>query len=126
MKRFQDLHVWEKAHQLVLTIYRVAKQFPRDEQYGLVSQMRRAAVSVTANIVEGRKRTVREFMNFMGISEGSLEELKYYMWLARDLGYLSSPAATACYHDAEEIGRMLHGLRTYVSREVQHENSRVR
>jgi four helix bundle protein len=84
-------------------------RFPRDEQFGLVSQMRRAAVSVPASIAEGfKKRSRPDKVRFYNISQGSLEELRYYLILSRDLGYLGdSDSAQA---NLDEVGRMLHGL----------------
>src|SRR3989338_1345756 len=94
MKRFEALIVWQKAHQLVLDIYQATARYPREERYGLVAQMRRAAVSIPANIVEGHKRaSKREFANFMSIAVGSLEELKYYVHLSADLHYLPEEIA---------------------------------
>lgn len=123
MKRFEELLVWQKAHQLALDVYRGTRQFPADERYGLVAQMRRAAISTPANIVEGHKRTSkREFANFMSIANGSLEELKYYLRLAKDLAYLSRQHVDQLYSLAEEVGRMLHGLKIHVRKELSHEN----
>lgn len=88
---FQDLVVWQKAHKLTLEIYKITKQFPKEEIYGLVSQMRRSAVSVSANVAEGyKKRGKLDKARFLNISEGSLNEVKYYLILSRDLNYLSS------------------------------------
>jgi four helix bundle protein len=85
-KSFQDLLVWQKAHRLVLEVYRPTKTFPRDEQYGLTSQMRRAAVSIPANIAEGFKRKGRaDKGRFINTAQASLEETRYYLILARDL-----------------------------------------
>jgi four helix bundle protein len=109
LERFEDLLVWQKAHQLVLDVYRMTGGFPTEERFGLVSQMRRAAVSVPANIAEGfKKRSEKDKANFYNIAQGSLEELRYYLILARDLGYVrdTTPQADASL----EIGRMLHGL----------------
>lgn len=108
-KHFQQLEAWQEAHKLVLAVYANTKGFPRDELFGLVSQMRRAAVSVPANIAEGfKRRGIREKIHFYNIAEGSLEELKYYFILAQDLHYLESN------HDllaqAETAGRLLNGL----------------
>jgi four helix bundle protein len=87
-RNFQDLIVWQKAHRLVLGVYKTSKNFPREEIYGLTSQFRRAAVSVAANIAEGfKKRGRADKIRFMNIAEGSLEECRYYLILARDLGY---------------------------------------
>lgn len=85
-KTFEDLIVWQKAHQLVIGIYAYTKQFPREEIYGLTSQFRRASVSVAANIAEGfKKRGKKDKARFMNISQGSLEECRYYIVLSRDL-----------------------------------------
>jgi four helix bundle protein len=109
LERFEDLEVWQKAHAFVLDVYRLTNGFPDHEKFGLVSQMRRAAVSVPANIAEGfKKRGKRDKANLYNIAQGSLEELRYYYILSRDLGYLKSPRAES---DAfEVIGRMLHSL----------------
>jgi len=107
--RFEDLSVWQKAHQTVLRIYRVTGSFPAEERFGLSSQMRRAAVSVPANLAEGfKKRGVKDKLNFYNIAQGSLEELRYYLILSKDLGYLSDNQELVA--SAEEIARMLHGL----------------
>ena len=87
-KSFTDLITWQKAHQLVLGIYKLTKFFPKEELYGLTSQMRRAAVSIPANIAEGfKKRGKQDKLKYLNISQGSLEEIKYYLILSRDLEY---------------------------------------
>ncbi len=87
-KTFEDLVVWRKAHQFVLAVYQLTREFPKQETCGLVSQMRRAAVSIAANIAEGfRKRGKADKARFMNMAEGSLEESHYYLILAQDLGY---------------------------------------
>lgn len=87
-KTFQDLIVWQKAHQLVLSVYRLTESFPKNETYGLTSQLRRAAVSIPANIAEGfRRRGKPDKCRYMNIGQGSLEECRYYLILAKDLGY---------------------------------------
>ena len=85
---FEDLLVWQKAHQFVLTVYRMTQTFPRSETYGLTSQFRRAAVSIAANIAEGfRKRGTADKLRFYNIAQGSVEECRYYPVLVRDLAY---------------------------------------
>ena len=109
VEKFEDLLVWQKAHQLVLEIYTVTKRFPAEEKFGLVAQMRRAAVSVAANIVEGfRKRGKKDKVNFYNIAQGSLEELRYYVLLSRDLNYL--PDISGLNASISEVGRMLHSF----------------
>lgn len=87
-RNFQDLIVWQKSHQFVLSVYRLSQSFPRQEMYGLTSQFRRAAISVPANIAEGFKKKGRlDKVRFMNIAQGSLEECRYYLILTRDLSY---------------------------------------
>ncbi|HUK83420.1 MAG TPA: four helix bundle protein [Verrucomicrobiae bacterium] len=87
-KSFQDLIVWQKAHQFVLSVYRFTDGFPKTETYGMTSQLRRAAVSIPANIAEGFKKSGRaDKGRFMNIAQGSIEECRYYLILAKDLGY---------------------------------------
>jgi four helix bundle protein len=87
-RTFQDLLVWQKAHEFVMGVYQYSAGFPKSETYGLASQFRRAAVSVPANIAEGFRRSGRQDkVRFMNIAQGSLEECRYYLILARDLEY---------------------------------------
>lgn len=93
MKDFRNLRVWEEAHQLTLKIYRATKQFPREELYGLISQMRRCSVSIGANLAEGcGKRGNNEFQRYLVIASGSASELEYELLLAKDLEYLGETA----------------------------------
>ena len=104
---FKDLVVWQEAHQIVLMIYRLTEDFPKNEQYGIISQMRRAAVSVPANIAEGFKRvSYTEKARFYDIAEASLEELKYFLILSCDLAYCAEDVAIA--EQTEKVGRLLH------------------
>ncbi len=106
---FQQLEVWQEAHKLVLMVYQVTKGFPGDERFGLVSQMRRAAVSVPANIAEGfKRRGIQDKIRFYNIAEGSLEELKYFFVLSKDLAYVSSK--DDLISQSETVGRLLNGL----------------
>ena len=108
LKTFKDLLVWQKAHQLVLRIYKESNSFPVDERFGLTSQIRRASVSVPANIAEGfRKRSKKEKIYFYSISQTSLEEVRYYIILANDLGYWNQPELESLL---DEVGRMIDGL----------------
>jgi four helix bundle protein len=106
---FQQLEVWQEAHKLVLMVYKITKDFPNEEKFGLVSQMRRAAISMPANIAEGfKRRGIQDKIRFYNTSEGSLEELKYFFILSRDLGYISSGGDVMT--QAELVGRLLSGL----------------
>ena len=87
-RSFQDLIVWQKGHQFVLSIYRLTDSFPKNEIYGLTSQLRRAAISIPANIAEGfKKKTKGDKARFMNIAQDSAEECRYYLILSKDLGY---------------------------------------
>lgn len=87
-KCFQDLIVWQKAHAFVLNVYSVTAKFPTDERFGLISQFRRAAISIPANIAEGFRKTGQaDKLRYYNISQGSLEECRYYIILAHDLGF---------------------------------------
>ncbi|MEO0083549.1 MAG: four helix bundle protein [candidate division WOR-3 bacterium] len=109
LEKFQDLSVWQKAHQLVLEIYKITRNFPNEERFCLVPQMRRAVVSVPANIAEGfKKQGKRDKVNFYNIAQGSLEELRYYLILSKDLGYIND--TKKINSDIEEISKMLVGL----------------
>ncbi len=104
-KTFEVLLVWQKAHQFVLEVYKLTKGFPKSEIYGLTSQFRRAAVSIPANIVEGfKKRSKLDKVRFMNIAQGSLEESRYYLLLARDLGYCNSSELLL---QIEEVNKLL-------------------
>ena len=104
-KRFQDLIVWQKAHQLVLSVYQKARYLPKEELYGLALQMKRAVVSVPANIAEGfKKKGKRDKVRFMNIAQGSFEECRYYFILAKDLGYFDSKESMVLL---EEVSKML-------------------
>ena len=109
---FRDLVVWQKSHAMVLGVYRVSTTFPNHELYGLVAQLRRAAISVAANIAEGfRKRGRADKVRYFNIAQGSLEETRYYLLLARDLGYIEAGGGP----NLEEVSRLLQSY----SRKIQ-------
>ena len=102
---FRDLIVWQKSHALVLEVYKLTRKLPKEELFGLVSQMRRAAVSIPANIAEGFKRRGKpDKARHLNIAQGSLEELQYFFILCGDLSYLP---ADPVGDRANEVGRML-------------------
>ena len=104
-KKFEDLVVWQKAHQLVIKIYKLTKNYPKNEMFGLTSQFRRAAISVPANLAEGFKRvTLPDKLRFYNIAQGSLEEVRYYLILSQDLEYAQT---TDLMEDLEEVSRLL-------------------
>lgn len=104
-KSFRDLIVWQKAHQLVLDVYRVTQSFPKDEMYALTSQIRRSTMSVAANIAEGFKKTSsRDKIRIYNIAQGSLSETEYFLLLPQDLKYGDMKGLMV---NADEVGRML-------------------
>jgi four helix bundle protein len=106
-QKFTDLIVWQKSHALVLTIYNMTSTFPKEEVYGLTSQIRRSAVSIPANIDEGFiKRGIKDKVRFFNIAQGSLEELKYYLILVNDLKYYLTNDIKPI---TDEIGKLLNG-----------------
>jgi len=111
-KTFKDLIVWQRAHQLVLSIYKITSGFPKHELYGLVAQIRRASVSTAANIAEGfRKRTPADKARFLNISQGSLEEVRYYLILAEDLKYANT---NELHMQLTEVSKLLEAYRSSI------------
>jgi four helix bundle protein len=111
MQDFTKLKVWEKSHQLALSVYKASQHFPKEELYGLASQLRRAAASIPANIAEGCGRAGNpEFAHFLNISHGSASELLYHLILARDLGYLTPVEYETLNQGAVEVKQMLVAL----------------
>src|SRR5688572_24213365 len=109
VRDFKDLVVWQKAMDMVETVYRDTRTFPRDELYGLVSQVRRASVSIPSNIAEGQARLTRgEFKQFLGNARGSLAEVETQVILSVRLGFLKD--ATALTRQSVEVGKLLNGL----------------
>lgn len=111
MRNYRDLKVWEKAHSLTLAVYRASKRFPREELFGLMSQMRRSSMSIGANLAErcGR-RSDGEMGRYVQIAMGSAAELSYHLLMARDLNLLDNGDYERLYADAVEISRMLSSL----------------
>lgn len=115
MQDFRKLAVWQRSHQLVLQIYRLTAAFPAEERYGLTSQVRRAAVSVPANIAEGSKRRqARDYARFLNISLSSLAEVEYLVILSKELGYLAEADSASLSSEIEHVARMLNSLHAKV------------
>ena len=105
---FQRVIAWQKAHEFVLAVYRATRHFPEDERFGLVSQFRRAAVSIEANIAEGYKKLSKaDKLRFFNISQGSMEECRNYIILARDLEYLDDATLHELQEKSEYASRMI-------------------
>ena len=110
VKTFKEILAWQKSHELVLMVYTLTAKYPKYELFGLVSQSRRCSVSIPSNIAEGFKRKSKnDSVHFYNIAEGSLEELKYQLLLAKDLQYISSVEYIKALELSEEVGRLING-----------------
>ncbi len=111
MRNFHQLSIWSKGHLLTLKIYTLTKSFPKEETFGLISQMRRAAYSVPCNIAEGCGRnTVPEFKRFLTIATGSASELEYQLFLSKDLGYISETVFKDLELETIQLRKMIYSL----------------
>jgi four helix bundle protein len=107
----RNIFVFQKAHQFVLDVYRCTRDFPEFEKYGLSSQFQRAAVSIPANIAEGSKKISKaDKLRFMNISQGSLEECRYYILLSKDLKYISEESYYSMTAEIEEVSKLLNAF----------------
>ncbi|HXH19788.1 MAG TPA: four helix bundle protein [Chitinophagales bacterium] len=114
---FEDLIVWRKAHQFVLSVYQYTSAFPREEIYGLTSQFRRAAISIAANIAEGfKKKGFRDKGRFFNTSQGSVEECRYYLILSKDLNYGENQNLAA---QLSEVSKLLHAYSSAIQNEAE-------
>src|SRR5438132_2398513 len=111
VKNYQELIAWQKAMDLVEDVYKASKTFPREEIYGLTSQIRRAAVSVPSNIAEGQgRKSTREFQHHLSIAYGSLMEVETQVLIAERLNYLTQVQAQSLIDCTSEVGRVINGL----------------
>jgi len=119
MRDFHGLLVWQKAHALTLSIYRLTKQFPDDERFGLASRLRRSAASIPANLAEGCGRGgEQEFARFVQIAMGSASEVEYHLLLAKDLRYIGDTDSEPANADILEVKRMLASLLRTVREQI--------
>jgi four helix bundle protein len=109
-RKVDEYEVLSRAHRLTLEVYKLTRKFPREEAYGLVSQMRRAAYSIPMNLKEGSAGTEAEFFRYVRIAAGSKEELEYQLRLARDLKYITDDDCSRLSRELAEIGKMLYGI----------------
>jgi four helix bundle protein len=117
VQSYRDLIVWKKSMSLVLNIYRITNAFPKTETYGLVSQLRRAAVSIPSNIAEGQARlSTAEFKQSLGHARGSLMEVETYILLGQELGYLEREQSGSLLAGTAEVGKILNGLLNSLNR----------
>jgi four helix bundle protein len=118
-KSYRDLEVWQKAMDLVILCYQITKKFPKSETYGLASQLQRSAVSIPANIAEGRERQhSREFLQHLSIAYSSLAELETHVQIAERLKYIDGNHLRQVLDKTGEIGRMINGLRRSLEKRV--------
>jgi four helix bundle protein len=110
VKQYSDLVALQKAMDLVEAVYKITKSLPKEEIYGLTSQLRRAAVSIPSNIAEGQSRGSREFVHYLALAHGSLSEVETQMAIARRLGYIDEERLARFAELASETGRLIHGL----------------
>jgi four helix bundle protein len=111
VRNYRELIVWQKAMDLVELVYQATKQFPKEELYGLTSQIRRSAVSIPSNIAEGQARkSTAEFLNFLSIANGSRAEMETQILLAQRLNYAANDTAQKILALSEEVNRLLNGL----------------
>ena len=111
IEKTEDLEVFKKAHKLTLKLYKLTGNFPKSEQFGLTSQIRRAAASICANLMEGSHRhSSKEFRQFVGIANGSAGELKYHILLSKDLGYIEDSAYEEIIKEVNQVSKMLRAL----------------
>lgn len=112
-----DLNMWKTSHQLVLDVYKLVKEYPKEEIFALSSQMKRCSISIPANIVEGyKKQTKAHQIHFFNISDTSLEELKYYFLLSKDLNYIDEENYKTLINQSEEVGKMISGYIKYIKK----------
>ena len=119
-RSFRDLHVWQRAMDLCQDIYRLTSGFPDEERFGLISQMRRAAVSIPSNVAEGQGRaTPKEFLHFLTIARGSLKELETQILLSAKLGYVHRDNSEGCLASITEVGQLLGALIRAIRRRAE-------
>lgn len=121
--RFEDIIAWQKARVFIQHVYIVTKQFPDDEKFGMISQFRRAAVSIAANIAEGYKRLGKDDkLRFLNYSQGSLEECRCYIYLSCDFNYISSAEADNMINEIEETSKLLNDYMFSISKKKSWED----
>ncbi len=120
MRNYRDLQVWKKAHDLTLELYRISQRFPREEIYGITGQLRRATVSIRANLAEGcGRRTSSELARFVRIAMGSASELDYHLLLSSDLGFMAADQFTHASSALIEVRKMLTSFLNSVEEQIE-------
>jgi len=120
MLHWSELEVFKKSHELTLEIYKITENFPKSELFGIISQLRRAAFSVPVNIVEGKSRkNTKELIQFLNIANASLEEIRYFLLLSKDLKYIDDEKYSKLESDCEIISKMLNSFMNTLKRKVK-------
>lgn len=114
-KGYRELKVWQRAKSLVSEVYRLTSTFPKEEMYGLTNQIRRCSVSIPSNIAEGHARGGKDFLRFLDIAYGSLNELETQIEIACDLNFLVADSIQGYLNEIQEIGKMIHGLKRSIA-----------
>jgi four helix bundle protein len=126
IRSYRDLEVWQKSRMLVSRVYRLTSTFPREELYGLASQLQRAGVSVPSNIAEGKsRRSTKDYMRFLDIAYGSIAEVETQLYIACDLGYTTEKKIVLLLDGYAEVGRMLNGLLNSLAEKSSSPESRI-
>jgi four helix bundle protein len=127
IKSYRELQVWQKAHALTLAVFRITSAFPKEDLYGIVSQVRRSASSVAANIAEGFGRgTTKEFLRALQIARGELEETRYFMQLSKDLSKISQAEFDQVDGECDSVARLINALgRSLRARLIGHNQSPI-
>ena len=117
---WKELNVWKKAHELVLEIYRATANFPKSEIFGITSQLRRSAFSVPANIVEGNSRnTTKDYIRFLYQARGSVEEVRYFLFLSNDIKYLDNKDFQRLEEEYSSVSKLINGLIKSMNKNVK-------
>lgn len=123
IKSFEDLIAWQRAHKLVVLVFGLTERYPKREIFGITAQVRRSAASVAANIAEGFGRgTTREFLQFLRIARGSVEETRYFTILSRDQGYITKDEYATVAHLCDSVGQLLNALARSLANRIAHES----
>jgi len=120
IKSFEDLIIWQESRKFANNIYKLTKNFPKEELYGLTSQIRRAAVSIMSNIAEGfDRRTTKEFINFLIIARASVSEVQNDLYISLDLCYINKESFQTTYNHAQKVAKLINGLITYLRSQTE-------
>ncbi len=120
VKSFEELNIWQEARELTNKIYILSKRFPKEELYGLSSQIRRASVSIMSNIAEGfNRRSTKEFINFLIISRASISEIQNDLYISLDLNYINKKEFETTYNQTQKISRSINKLITYLRSQIK-------